>query len=271
MKIILFVFLALFTNDPKEIARINALKKEAEKAYLAGDYELALAKYAVLSDSIGVDEDEIKLNLAHSHYQLGDTTGAKLNYNQLVQSGKKSLKSIAYQQLGIMSKDNGKLEEALQQMKSAIKSDPSNQAARYDYEVVKKLLKEQQEQQQQQDDQKEDQENKDGEGEDENEQKKEDQEKGDKENEEQKEGESDEKSEEEKEQEKQEGEQKEGEEEEQKEKSKEEMTKEKLAEMNISEEKARMLLEAMRQNEIKYLQQQKRKATERPPSGKPDW
>ena len=49
------------------------------------------------------------------------------------------------------------------------------------------------------------------------------------------------------------------------------MTKEKLEEMNISEEKARMLLEAMRQNEIKYLQQQKRKATERPPSGKPDW
>ncbi|MFK7952327.1 MAG: hypothetical protein AB8B73_05740 [Ekhidna sp.] len=269
MKIILFVFLALFTNDPKEIARINALKKEAEKAYLAGDYELALAKYAILSDSIGVDEDEIKLNLAHSHYQLGDTTGAKLNYNQLTRSGKNPLKSIAYQQLGIMSKDNGKLEEALQQMKSAIKSDPSNQAARYDYEVVKKLIKEQQEQQQQ-DDQNKDEENKDGEGEDENEQKKEEQEEGDKENEEQKEGESEEKSEEEKEQ---ESEQKEGEEsdEEQKEKSKEEMTKEKLEEMNISEEKARMLLEAMRQNEIKYLQQQKRKATERPPSGKPDW
>lgn len=267
MKILLFVFLALFSNDPKEIARINALKKEAEKAYLAGDYELALSKYALLSDSIGVAEDEITLNLAHSHYQLGDTTGAKRNYNQLSRSPNKKLKSIAYQQLGVMSKDTNKLEEALQQLKSAIKADPSNQGARYDYEVVKKLLKEQQEQQEQE--QKQDQENKDGE--DENEQEKKDQEKGDKENEEQKEGESEEKSEEEKEQEQKEGEQKEGEEEEQKEKSKEQMTKEKLEEMNISEEKARMLLEAMRQNEIKYLQQQKRKATERPPSGKPDW
>ena len=41
--------------------------------------------------------------------------------------------------------------------------------------------------------------------------------------------------------------------------------------MNISEEKARMILEAMRNNEIQYIQQQRRKATERPKSGKPDW
>lgn len=268
MRIVLLIFLAVFTNDPKEIARINTLKKEAEKAYLSGNYELALSKYAILTDSMNLDEDEIKLNLAHSHYHLGDTAGAKSNYNQLSRSSNNQLKSIAYQQLGVMSKDTGKLEEALQQLKSSIKADPTNQAARYDYEVVKKLLKEQQEQQQQED-QKQDQENKDGE--DENEQEKEDQEKGDKENEEQKEGESEEKSEEQKEQEQKESEQKEGEEEEQQEKSKEQMTKEKLEQMNISEEKARMLLEAMRQNEIKYLQQQKRKATERPPSGKPDW
>ena len=64
----------------------------------------------------------------------------------------------------------------------------------------------------------------------------------------------------------------EGEQEEpQEEKSQEQMTKEKLQEMGISEEKARQLLEAMRQSEIKYLQNQKRKATKRPPSGKPDW
>jgi Ca-activated chloride channel homolog len=267
MRIVLVILLALFSNNPKEIAKINALKKEAEKAYLAGDYELALSKYAILSDSLGIDEDEIKLNLAHSHFHLGDTTGAKSNYNQLARSTNNKLKSIAYQQLGVMSKDSNKLEEALQQLKSAIKADPTNQGARYDYEVVKKMLKEQQEQEKQ--DQKQDEQNKDGE--DENEQKNDEKKEGEEENEEKKEGESEEKSDEQKEQEQKEGEQKEGEEKEPKEKSKEQMTKEKLEEMNISEEKARMLLEAMRQNEIKYLQQQKRKATERPPSGKPDW
>jgi outer membrane biosynthesis protein TonB len=46
---------------------------------------------------------------------------------------------------------------------------------------------------------------------------------------------------------------------------------EKLKELNMSEEKARMILEAMRNNEIQYLQQMKRKATKKPDSGKPDW
>ncbi|WP_421765006.1 hypothetical protein [Ekhidna sp.] len=268
MRTFLIIILAVFINDPKEIAKINSLKKEAEAAFLAKDYELALSKYTILSDSLGVDDPAIKLNLAHAHYHLSDTAGAKNRYNQLATAENNKLKSVALQQLGVMSKDAGKLDESLQLLKSAIKADPTNQDARYNYEVVKKLLEEQKEQEQQQENQ--DQENKDGE--DEQEQQNQDQKKdGEEENQENKDGEQ-EKSDEQKEQEQKEQEQKEGEEEEQEqEKSKEQMTKEKLEEMGISQEKARQLLEAMRQSEIKYLQHQKRKATKRPPSGKPDW
>ncbi len=46
---------------------------------------------------------------------------------------------------------------------------------------------------------------------------------------------------------------------------------EKLKELNMSEEKARMILDAMRNNEVQYLQQMKRKATKKPDSDKPDW
>lgn len=46
---------------------------------------------------------------------------------------------------------------------------------------------------------------------------------------------------------------------------------EKLKDLNMSEEKAKMILEAMRTNEIQYLQQMRRKATKKPDSGKPDW
>ncbi|MEQ9404561.1 MAG: hypothetical protein RIM99_13290 [Cyclobacteriaceae bacterium] len=266
MKYVLIIILAMITNDPREIAKINALKKEAEKAFLAGDYEMALSKYTTLYDSMGVQEDEIKLNLAHSYYNLDDTANAKSNYAGLSTSENKKLKSIAYQQMGVISKDAGKLEESLHQLKSAIKSDPANQSARYDYEVVKKLLEEQQKQEEQQ----QDQEKQDQEGEDE---KKEDQDQESQDQENQDEKGEQKESEEEKDGEKKENEeQKEGEEKEQEEeKSKEEMTKEKLEQMNISEEKAKMILEAMKNNEIQYLQQQKRKATERPPSNKPDW
>ncbi len=264
MRLILIVILALLTNDPREIAKVNALKKEAEEAFLNGNYELAINKYKTLYDSLGIDEDEIKLNLAHAYYNLSDTGAARLNYNNVSTSSNSKLKSIAYQQLGVMSKEAGKLEESLQQLKSAIKTDPTNQEARYNYEVVKKLLEEQQQDQQQQ----QDQENQ--EGEDEQEQNQDQQQQENQENQDQ-EGEQQEQEQQEQEGEKEENqEQKEGEEQ-QEEKSQEEMTKEKLQEMNISEEKAKMILEAMKNNEIQYLQQQKRKATERPPSGKPDW
>jgi hypothetical protein len=46
---------------------------------------------------------------------------------------------------------------------------------------------------------------------------------------------------------------------------------EKLEELNLTEEKARMILEAMKNNEIQYIQQNKRKPTKRPDSTKPDW
>lgn len=48
-------------------------------------------------------------------------------------------------------------------------------------------------------------------------------------------------------------------------------TSEKLEELNLTEEKARMILEAMKNNEIQYIQQNKRKAKKKPDSNKPDW
>ena len=45
----------------------------------------------------------------------------------------------------------------------------------------------------------------------------------------------------------------------------------KLKQMEMSEEKAQMILEAMKNQEIQYLQQNKRKATKPKDKGKPDW
>jgi Ca-activated chloride channel homolog len=41
--------------------------------------------------------------------------------------------------------------------------------------------------------------------------------------------------------------------------------------MEMSEEKAQMILEAMKNQEIQYLQQNKRKATKPEDRSKPDW
>jgi len=50
-----------------------------------------------------------------------------------------------------------------------------------------------------------------------------------------------------------------------------EATTQKLKQMNLTEEKARMILEAMKNNEVQYLQQRRREKTQKTDPSKPDW
>jgi Ca-activated chloride channel homolog len=270
MKHVLLVLLVLLSNDPREVARANALKKEAAKAFFNKDYKAAVNALAQL-DSMNQLSPEAKLNLGHAFYLLRDTTNAQLHYQGLTsQTGK--LKSVAHQQLGVMQREANKLEESLQSLREALKADPSNEQARYNYELVKKLVQKQKEEQQQQqnqqnqDKQKQQQNDQSKDQQQQQDQKQEGQENKDKKDEQGKKDEGEKKDGEEKQEEKQPGEDDESEQ-----KKREEALRQKLKEMNISEEKAKMILEALRQNEVQYIQQQKRKPTERPQTGKPDW
>ena len=104
MKAILLITLLVFSPDPIEINRINRTKKAAETAYNAGNYELAASKYKILTDSMLIDEDEVILNKAHSYFHLNDSANATSSYSQLTSSPNRDIKSIAYQQLGVMAK-----------------------------------------------------------------------------------------------------------------------------------------------------------------------
>ncbi len=172
----------------------------------------------------------------------GDTATAQRNYGLLTSSEDRSLQSVAYQQIGVVASNQKKYKEALAVFKESLKANPANEEARYNYELVKKLLEQQQNQEEQQQgkdqneqqqdqkkdqqeegDQQEQEKNQEGEQSDEQEGQQQEQQSGEQE------------SQEPNEQEAQEGEQSEGE------KSEEEQpaspTAEKLKEMNISEEK----------------------------------
>ena len=280
MKLILVIFLLINPiTDLDKIAKINKAKKEAEQAYLAKDYALANAKYLYLRDSLGVNDDKLLLNLASTQYFLADSTGAVNSYSALKDSPNKEISSIAYQQLGAMQFNSKKYQEALQYYKSALKENPGNDDARYNYELLKKLIKEQEEQEKQQ----QDKQNKDEQNKDQQDQEKKDQEKQDQQNKDQEEKQD---QEEQQDQEKQDQEKKDEEQEkkeqeeqnpdEQKEEEEQEskpnpIDEEKLKEMKISEEKAKLILEAMKNNEVQYIQQNKRKAKKKKDPTKPDW
>jgi tetratricopeptide (TPR) repeat protein len=135
--------------DPIKIGKINSLKQEAKKAYLQGDYKTAISKYRYLIDSLQVNEDEVTLNLAHAYFNLNDTTNATREYQSLTRSSKNHIRSKAQQQLGVLLNRQGKLEEALNAFKESLKSEPANEGARYNYELVKRKLEEQKKKEQQ--------------------------------------------------------------------------------------------------------------------------
>jgi len=288
---------ALLITDLDKIGKINTAKTEAKKAFLAGDFKTAAAKYKYLVDSLGVTEDEVRANLAASYFQLKDTANALNTYSQLTQSTNKRINSVANQQLGVMADTNGKSEEALNYFKQALKAAPENQEARYNYEVVKKKIEEQKKQEKQKQDQKQDkkEDQKNDPNQDKKDQQKKDQDKKDQEkkeqekkdqekkeqkdpqkkdqdkNDQQKKEEQKDKDQQKKEQEKKEQEQKEQEQKEKEKKGIPPSVADKLKEMQITEEKAKMILEAMKNQEVQYLQQNKRKATKPKEKGKPDW
>ncbi len=295
MKVFLiFVLGLLLSIDPKKVSKINSLKSEAKKAFLAGDFKTAIKKYKYLKDSLGVNEEEVGMNLANSYFRTNDTTGAFSNYQPLSLSNDAKIKSWANQQMGVMANRQGKFEEALNYFKQAMKAEPENEQARFNYEMVKKKLEEQKKQQQQnkdqnkdnkdkKDDQKKDnkdQQNKDQQNKDQKDKDKKDQENKDKQD--QKKDQKDQQNKDKKDKEQKDKEQKEKEQQQKEQEKKDQQNKddknkpdpslsEKLKDMKISEDKAKMILEAMKNQEVQYLQQNKRKATKPRDRGKPDW
>lgn len=279
MKYITLFSLFLLIDPPGKIGKINSAKSDAKEHFQRGEYKEAAADYKTLIDSLGVNEEEVSMNLAHSYFQLNDTTNAQNNYLPLTNSANPTFRSVANQQLGVMANRTGKIEEALNYFKNALKADPTNDEARFNYEIVKKKLEEKKKQEEQQK-----QQNKD--------QKKDDKQKSDKDQKDKKDnkdekGKGDQQEKEKQDQEKKDQEQKEKEKQDQEKKNQEKQDKdskdkkndkeippsvsEKLKDMKISEEKARMVLEAMKNQEVQYLQQNKRKATKPKGKGKPDW
>ena len=144
----LFILLGVMAVDIDKIARINKLKKAAEQEYANEQYSEAIATLRTLTDSLGVNEDPVLLNLANSYYQTKDTTSALQYYGRVLGSEKDDLRSRAYQQIGVVLQQQNKMQEALNNFKLALKSDPSNEDARYNYELLKQMMDQQQENQQ---------------------------------------------------------------------------------------------------------------------------
>jgi Ca-activated chloride channel homolog len=291
MKFLLFtIMLFLVKGDFNKIAEINRLKKEAQQAYHDRNFKEAVTKYSILVDSLGQNDDELLMNLAHCYFNLKDTTHAINHYKSLTKSDNKSFQSVAWQQLGILDAETRNFADAEEDFKNSLRANPANDDARYNYELLKKKLKNQeqknkndqnnqqkqnkdnqqknneQQNQQQNDQQQNQQQDQNKQEQQKNQADKDQQQK--QEQSKQQQGQEDKKNDEKQNQ--QDAQQQNDQNKNDKEKS-QSMSNEKFDENKISQEKARMILEAMKNTEEQYLQQLKRKPAKKSDSGKPDW
>jgi hypothetical protein len=272
MKLI-FIFVILISGVG--INKINSLKTEAMEDYKKGSFDLAEKKLAYLKDSLGVNEAPVVLNLASSQYLQGKTEEAFNNYKSVAGSKDAKYSSRALQQMGVISYETEKYSEALEAFKQSLIRDPENVESRYNYELVKKRIKEQPKDQK---DQEKDQENKEDQPKEKDQNKEQDRKDGEKDNENNKEEKSDQKPEGEENEQESEKDKDSGQEESQDKEKPEESEEEKgegkedqnanpqkdqpnFEEMKISPEVAKMILQAMENREMQYFQQLKKEAT----------
>lgn len=147
------LLLLLFQGGPgnfNRIAQTNQLKEEAAEAYKAGKFEQAAVIYKTLVDSFEVNSEPLQLNLGHSLARSGKEQEADATYRTLAANANdKVIKSLAFQQLGVMATKKQNLKDAVSYFKQSLKAHPANDAARYNYELAKKKLQQQQDQQDQ--------------------------------------------------------------------------------------------------------------------------
>lgn len=166
--IVILLALSGLWGDFTSIYHQNEIIDATADLYFDKEYDLAIENLSVLMDSMKIDDTGLALNRAHSMYmkngfggdlgtnysQRADSTyvqmaeGTFFNYSRLWDSDDQ-FSTVGYNQSGIVTFKsrlvNGKIAEedaliqsAMSYFKSALRKDPTNEKARYNYEVLKK-------------------------------------------------------------------------------------------------------------------------------------
>ena len=135
------------------IAKTNSLKEEAAEAYQKGEFGKASQLYAVLVDSLQVEGEALRLNFANSLLMGGKPKVADPVYRELAANAEDdAIQSLSFQQLGIIATKEENLKDAVTYFKQSLKSNPANDAARYNYELARKMLEQQEKEQENKED-----------------------------------------------------------------------------------------------------------------------
>ncbi len=221
-------------NPIFRVTYVNRLLTEAASAYKAQEYPRSKESYEKILTELQWQSPALLLNLSNSYFHNQELPLAQRFYELTVQQPFPGLAAKAYAQMGLLAYRQQQLEQALEHYKNALRQDPYNEIARYNYELINRKLQEQMPPKQ--DPNPEEQEKEDAEKSQENQ------------------------------------DQQENPERENSEREAQPSTQKQIEELEMSEEKARMMLEALKENELQYIQQQQQKAKKsKGRNERPDW
>jgi len=136
------LLLSLFTGVWERFNKIsltNNLKTKAAHYFHSRDYITSSLLYDSLIHHYQINDESIRLNLAHSYFKLENRKKAVEQYKILSTSENYVISSISFQQLGLVSAMKGKPDEAIAYFKKALKINDKNEKARYNLELMIKL------------------------------------------------------------------------------------------------------------------------------------
>ena len=121
---------------------------KGQTLYQVGKFDEARAYYERILRNREKD-DAARFGLGTSAYQQKDFETAALVFNNVMSTKDKSLQSKALYNIGTLFNEQQKMEESLAFFRKAIESDPLNEDAKVNYELLKRHLLQQQQDQQQ--------------------------------------------------------------------------------------------------------------------------
>ncbi|MFC7000092.1 tetratricopeptide repeat protein [Rufibacter roseus] len=138
--IVLFSFSPL--DGLQRIALRNQYAQQAQQAYQTQQYQLAATLYEKIRQQDGnTPSQAVQFNLAHSYFHLHDYSKAAPLYRALLKvTSNNNTLSVVATQLALIEAEEGNFLKAVELCKQALKADETNQEARYNYELLQKYL-----------------------------------------------------------------------------------------------------------------------------------
>ena len=132
---ILLIMIAITT----QIYAQESSSDPALNAYRQGDYDKAIELYSELLAK-NSDDKNLKFNLGGAFYQKGTLNSAKSGFEDALTLEAPEAKSRAYYNLGNTLFRMNKAEKSLEAFKYAMKFNPEDEDAKFNYEFVKSML-----------------------------------------------------------------------------------------------------------------------------------